>query len=274
MEASLKWSQLLLLNWNFYARASPINSFNLFSSLFENERRKVKIDLNWRALAHWWERLRGELGWFVGGLRAAAAARQQANKEDQLAPQLVFFLLIDGWNWLKWSEINGIQSINKEMRLKKLMGMELNKANVFAFVKWNVFGPTASEIKQLFFFSSISLRKASKASEAKRVKRRSQQRERKREWRAAEQLGWALSCLVYWLRAEQPPINFLQSLRDCWLVSLPAQLRNTPHANSLFFRGPTQKEKRELAWLREIENKRNIIEGVWGMMWRGMIWWV
>ena len=38
------------------------------------------------------ERLAGELGWFVGGLRAAAAARQQANKEDQLARQLVFFL--------------------------------------------------------------------------------------------------------------------------------------------------------------------------------------
>jgi len=72
------------------------------------------------------------------------------------------------------------------------------KLNFFSFVWWNVFGPTASEIKQLFFFSSISLRKASV---------RSQQRERKREWRAAEQLGWAPAPFKH-------SINFMFSFRQ------------------------------------------------------------
>ena len=38
MEASLKWSQLLLLNWNFYARATPFFSLSSINSLFENGR--------------------------------------------------------------------------------------------------------------------------------------------------------------------------------------------------------------------------------------------
>ena len=89
-----------------------------FISLFSWRMRKEIEFALLRRMAH---RGRAGMSFFLGGLRAAASRRQPAHKEDQPRPSII--LLINGWNWNEMS--NGIQLINKEMRLKKKSGIGL-----------------------------------------------------------------------------------------------------------------------------------------------------
>ena len=123
------------------------------------------------------------------------------------------------WQWnptKKWRD-----------EIEEWMGMELNKANVFAFVKWNVFGPTASEINLLFSFLHLYWR--GEKSETPQQPRKREEKIKRRAARPSEAKKTKEKfnfCFGLW--AEQPPhansnsisLNLLGCLAPLSLFSL------------------------------------------------------
>ena len=180
----------------------------------------------------------------VGGYGAARPIAPHKKENNQSKPTNVFNFLCLSFEWARWNEKekdkwnglvcewaarNGMKWVCFLFHSFMNDGKQMNANGM----KWANAAPSWPTQRGKSLPSTLL---------SLRLSMESQQRK-----------GWVVGLLSLFFQLGLPAApHFLQSLRDCWLVSLPAQLRSHANQHSALLRGPTQKEELELLLAKNI----------------------
>ena len=150
-----------------------------------------------------------ELSLLGCGLWAQSAIGNKPRKKTSPARQLFFFFSI--CDWMNMNE--QIEKRNKEMRLKKLMGMEMKSTKCLWLVELECLWASAAEESKLFLFSSFLLCGGGA---------REEREEKKEKSRCKRKSG-----------APWPTINQMKRLSGVWFVGGYERRAPSPQKNSI-----------------------------------------
>jgi len=187
------------------------------------------------------------------GYRRLQAAGNQPKEETSPTNGMSLFFFFSICDWMNMNE--QIEKRNKEMKLKRsLWVIELKEER-------RQLSNEINEINWMEQCRNLSLPEAKNAAPSWPTQRGkslpSTLLSLRLSMESQQRKGWVVGLLSLFFQLGLPAApHFLQSLRDCWLVSLPAQLRSHANQHSALLRGPTQKEELELLLAKNIITKR------------------